>query len=880
MEQENAKLFASLNVWTAWASDCDNRVMRFEPLRFRFVGAFVLVCSLASPLVAQDLSERVQRLLDAGLVKQAGLLLHESAPSLENVERKAAAFNNACVLLTRAGELETALADCARAIALRRGLSDTVGTGRSLNNQALALQTMGRLEEAEQGFEQALALNSENGEELSAVINLLNLGAVSSHRGNNDRAFRLYQDAEQHALAADADWTPRQVFIARQNQGSALERLEAHEEALRVYKLLQADHSNSLGAKESDLANVELNLGVVYRNLGDAVEAERRFRAAVDQFAAANDVAGEATAWLNLGLTQQLEFADLVSAMGAFEKAVSLARLSGDVPDQLRALSYLVEAQVTSGAMGEARATLEQTRTLVEGSEDTEAVWRLKVGQARLASAVGETELAIESAREAVASIGSLSALIAGAQRRSRFLEHRAAAFTFAVDLLLDQVEHRGAQDDPVTQQLLAEAFEIALRSKEQLRSRSDPEASDRLMSLGSGELAPMILEVLDGAALLEWIRLDETLIRFSLDARGLRHKRFSSPQRYFDAAVRIRRSLAASILPAESDVHLLSELLVDIDLPDRLFVAVSGSLGFFPWEILRSERDGGELLVDLTAVAMLPSAGALLSAGPARPEPGEVLRWVTVSVPQASSEGSSARSSASWIERLSSGTRPLRFAMEEVQMVADTLGGKGVALAQGAATGAAVLGFLDIEHGAGGAEIIHVAAHTVIDERPGGGAAILLEGMPLSADQLEHRSLRVGLAVLASCSTLVDELGSGRVLETLTGAWLRAGAQGVLATLWDVDDASTYALMEQFYAQLSRGLDPQVALAAAKRRLRSDPAWEQSAQWSAYVLVGNPRGVSLGRSRTRGFAVASLLLGLAICTAGFSRLRRARSQS
>ena len=403
--------------------------MRCELVIFRTVVCVGLVIfSLATPAVAQFQTEDLQRLLAAGKVREAGLLLHESAPGLDSADSQSKALNNACVLLTRAGELATALADCSRAIELRRQLGDTVGAGRSLNNHALVLQTMGRLKEAAQGFEQALALNVENGEEQSAVINLLNLGAVSSRRGDNDRAFRLYQDAEQRALKADADWTARQVFIARQNQGSALEQLEAQEKALEVYKILKADANGSPGVTASDLASVELNLGVVYRNLGDALEAEGRFRAAIEQFAAARDLGGESSAWLNLGLTQRLEFGDVTSALLAFERALELSRLSGDVPDQLMILSYLVEAQVASGAIEDAQTTLEAALTLADNSAGTEAVWRLQMGQSRIASALGETDQAIESAREAVVSVSTLSSLIGGAQDRSRFIEHRAGS--------------------------------------------------------------------------------------------------------------------------------------------------------------------------------------------------------------------------------------------------------------------------------------------------------------------------------------------------------------------------------------------------------------------------------------------------------------------
>jgi CHAT domain-containing protein len=149
-----------------------------------------------------------------------------------------------------------------------------------------------------------------------------------------------------------------------------------------------------------------------------------------------------------------------------------------------------------------------------------------------------------------------------------------------------------------------------------------------------------------------------------------------------------------------------------------------------------------------------------------------------------------------------------------------------------------------------GGTRILHLATHTVIDERPGAGTAILLtpsgedDGL-LSPAEIASVKGSADLTVLAACSTaLAPDAGSGDALATLTGAFLAAGSPAVLATLWDVSDESTAVFMEQLYHQLGRGHPPSEALRRAKERLRADPRWQDPALWAGYILVGEAPAV------------------------------------
>lgn len=73
-----------------------------------------------------------------------------------------------------------------------------------------------------------------------------------------------------------------------------------------------------------------------------------------------------------------------------------------------------------------------------------------------------------------------------------------------------------------------------------------------------------------------------------------------------------------------------------------------------------------------------------------------------------------------------------------------------------------------------------------------------------LTAAEVECLDLRgVQVAVLSACDTGVGAIAEGEGLLGLQRSFQVAGAQTVVASLWEVDDRQTRALMERFYANL-----------------------------------------------------------------------------
>ncbi|NJN23060.1 MAG: CHAT domain-containing protein [Leptolyngbya sp. RL_3_1] len=101
-----------------------------------------------------------------------------------------------------------------------------------------------------------------------------------------------------------------------------------------------------------------------------------------------------------------------------------------------------------------------------------------------------------------------------------------------------------------------------------------------------------------------------------------------------------------------------------------------------------------------------------------------------------------------------------------------------------------------------------------------------------------QARQQPIELLVLSACQTAA---GDQRAALGLAGMSVQAGARSTLASLWQIDDESSAALISHFYQHLAeKGHTKAQALRQAQLDLISHPDFRHPAHWSAFVLVGN----------------------------------------
>ncbi|MBF0428058.1 MAG: tetratricopeptide repeat protein [Magnetococcales bacterium] len=94
-------------------------------------------------------------------------------------------------------------------------------------------------------------------------------------------------------------------------------------------------------------------------------------------------------------------------------------------------------------------------------------------------------------------------------------------------------------------------------------------------------------------------------------------------------------------------------------------------------------------------------------------------------------------------------------------------------------------------------------------------------------------------LAVLSACETGLGEVHEGEGVYGLRRSFQEAGAESVIASLWEVSDAGTQALMTGLYQRLMAGKTPHEALRESRLELMDSQEWADPYIWSAFMLVG-----------------------------------------
>jgi CHAT domain-containing protein len=119
---------------------------------------------------------------------------------------------------------------------------------------------------------------------------------------------------------------------------------------------------------------------------------------------------------------------------------------------------------------------------------------------------------------------------------------------------------------------------------------------------------------------------------------------------------------------------------------------------------------------------------------------------------------------------------------------------------------------------------VIHFTSHAVANtESPLDSAVILSgpdDGYKLYARDVAGLPLKAELVTVSACRSAGERAYAGEGLVGFAWAFLRGGSRRVVAGLWDVDDRSTAALMEELYARIAAGASPPVALREAKQAL------------------------------------------------------------
>jgi CHAT domain-containing protein/tetratricopeptide (TPR) repeat protein len=730
------------------------------------------------------------------------------------------------------GKYDEAIASAQRAADVYRGLGDKGGEASSLNYRGIAEVQEGLYPAAQATLSHALELSRRAGDATSEVRILNNLGTAYYFPGQYLEAIRAYQEAGKLVeLHTSDDWSDYWRQITKINEATLYQRLGRYQIALAMYKQVG---TSSKGLTASDRAHVLMNLGVLYRRLGDPWKALASYRSALDLYSQQHNPASEINVLTNLGIVYAMDLGDLETAQRFFGRSHARAKDTHDAREEMQAHLYMGETLLRKNdwkaGLGEFETALAQARTL----GTTEEQWKALYGIGRGQELLGQPARAEVEYREAISIIESTRTRLQLSALRAEFLADKRDAYDALIALLLRENN-------------VKDAFFFLERS----RART---FQDRLVPSDSGkQLAspvPSLDEVrsyLDNSTVLleYWASGSQiALIWCTRESYGTQSVQLSVAEQ--EGMLTFLRSLPGNLGADWRQQAALFSRLIPIDsvLPVDLHHALivpDGWLSSLPFDLIPRPGSPETLLIERFDISYMPTA-ALLRRPPRR-EGGVRFPWMPELIAFGDPVIHDSPEAPEDIDNVS-GLHALPYSGEEIRSIAAMTHGRNELL----------LGPLDVKssflaHKARGAEILHVSTHAFADADVPEDSRMVFSSEPANgtADYVFLRELYdldlrgVDLATLSACNTERGKLIRGEGVQAFSRALLFAGSRSALTTLWRVDDQPTSEFMKQFYYfALEKRQSKAEALRSAKLKLlRSGTKLQNPAHWAAFVLNG-----------------------------------------
>lgn len=146
-------------------------------------------------------------------------------------------------------------------------------------------------------------------------------------------------------------------------------------------------------------------------------------------------------------------------------------------------------------------------------------------------------------------------------------------------------------------------------------------------------------------------------------------------------------------------------------------------------------------------------------------------------------------------------------------------------------------------------ASVLHIGAHAVASTT-GSFPYLQLYDQPFYLFDLRYKHFAPSLVWLGACRTGDGTLVEGEGMNSLSRAFAAAGAGGVVAGMWNVNDKASAEIMQYFYAQLAAGENAANALHNAKEAYLkdhgNDPIQQLPYYWAGFTYSGHLQPVRL----------------------------------
>ncbi len=682
--------------------------------------------------------------------------------------------------------------------------------GDVLRTQGLLEARNGEASAAEISLLASLELARQQNDEYLAASDLLNLGTYALRAEHIDEALDRF-----HASSHLADKIHADLLLQGDlgNAGWAYYDLGDYERALESFQQAEAQ-ARKLGAADSEIVWLQ-SAGLSLSRLGDLRRAQSSYEEALQAAQASHDTTLQAENDTALGLLF-LQLHQLSAARAHADTALRETQQLGDKPRMLDA--SLVRALIASAA-GDPDAETLLMQVMHDEAGMPSVRWTAGDALATLYATRGLTSQAERWYRKSIQVFETQRDSVQEEELRLPFFANGDELYRHYAELLI--ATHRS----PEALHLLDDARARSLKDALGGRGTGEP-AAEQATWMPSG---------LGSSVTLFYSLGPQRSYLWAIDRRGTRLCVLPSEAEIEDHIHRYQESILRSRDPlqdANPDARWLYDQLVGpaanlIPANSRVRVVPDGALDGFNMEtLLKSGPQGLHYWIDDVSLTTASSLQRLTRSALQGVSLQRTLgKLLLIGDPQQAANGYNSLPNA-----------PAEI--EDVEQYFPS--GRRTTLTGAAAVPDAYAASHPAQY-----DFLHFVAHGTANSVRPLDSAIILSPSPgepdrfkLYARDIVHQPLHARLVTISACygSGVRNYAGEGMV--GLSWAFLRAGAQQVIAALWEVNDSSTPQMMDQMYHRLSGGAPPDRALRAAKlSMLHSKGVFRKPLYWAAFQL-------------------------------------------
>jgi len=724
-----------------------------------------------------------------------------------------------------------------------RCLADTRWTA------GIALHRLGKYAESISVFKEALQASNRRGD--FSIQAKIHNSIAHSHKSLGN-----YSESEHHYLDSwkifDEIQRPKGIATTQSNLADLYRVMGAHDEAMQMLKMAYSYYETNED-QYNQIAIVK-RMADTYYNQGKLELARESCRSALNRITAQEKAGSDAYAllkpevYLSMGDIER-DMNSTALAMPLYEKALSsfiaLDNPFGILEGHLKIGALHLHNQKLTAA----KTSLQQAAAIAKRINHPRAMALADFSLGKLFIRQGKYSKADQALLRA---INGVEQTRSGLEDEHRLNELQISYFATMQDIYNEMIQLQLKRSNP----------EKAFYYSEQARSRSlrDLMHSSEQQVLPSVNILNIQNNLNNNTILLEYKFLKGRLAAFiiskdsfttsilptsqeqieaslkaylhSIDANNYQQftKRLSTdPAEYFSESEEIARELYQQLLPKS----------LQLENAEQLVIVPEGILYYLPFAALIKEN--GAFLIEQQIISYLPTAALLNRTSEHKPKSDWKL--LAAATPEMG----------------------LPFTGEEIESIGTFFSNKTLLRSMSKLSEKDLL-----EKFNGQYDVIHLACHAEIDENSPRFSTIfvgptsgveknsLLRGAEIAgnnkdnnlmAHELYRQNLKgVKLFGLSACKSATGRFINGEGMIGFVHPLLSAGAEAVLATLWEISDEHTPKLMREFYTNWIRNdLSRAEALAMAQRtmirnmRKNKDIKFAHPQLWAAFTLTGAP---------------------------------------